>query len=220
MTPAKIVFVMPAGFNNKQHLFNIITPQGTTKTVWFYLYNTATPTVNLLEPLVEVQPDVEIKIKLNRTVLNSVQPEIVQLYSLSDPVWVKNVTELSYNTTKIEFSVKLNSGKYGLRLFDDVYGWFSTTAQTVINVASSGAYTAANKVVSFNGGEVTVIGNNIGDGAVARINGLIGKLVSRTSTSATFSIPKLITPSIQSSLTLATPSILSLGKTWGDSSNW
>jgi hypothetical protein len=52
MSSSRIVFVMPPGFNNKQYLFNIITPQATTKTVSFYLYNSATPTVNLLEPLV------------------------------------------------------------------------------------------------------------------------------------------------------------------------
>lgn len=152
--------------------------------------------------------------------MNTVQPETVQLYSLSDPTWVHNLTEWTYNTTKIEFSVKLNSGRYGLRLFDDVYGWYSTTVQTVLNVASSGAYTVATKVTSFNGGYVTVTGNNVGDGAVAIINGLRGKLMSKTVSTATFIIPKLITPTIQSSLTLAKPSVLSFPQTWGDSANW
>ncbi len=47
----------------------------------------------------------------------------------------------------------LNSGRYGFRLYDDVYGWYQTTATTFLNVSRSGTYTIDNMMLtSYNGG--------------------------------------------------------------------
>jgi hypothetical protein len=53
----------------------------------------------------------------------------------------------------------LNSGKYGFKLYDDIYGWF--TCSGYITVANSGIYSIQNISTSFNGGVFTVTGENI-----------------------------------------------------------
>lgn len=40
---------------------------------------------------------------------------------------------------------------------------------------------------------MTVTGSNIGNGAIVKVAGQVGKLVERTDSSATFAVPKLVT---------------------------
>lgn len=129
----------------------------------------------------------------------------------------------SNTSADLTFSVTLNSGRYGFRLYDDLYGWYQTTATSFLNVAKSGTYSIDNTLLtSFNGGLLKINGTDIGDGAIIKINGLKGKVVSRTSTDATFSIPQLITPVTQTAFNLAKNQTIPLGDKvkWGDSAGW
>ncbi len=96
------------------------------------------------------------------------------------------ITGQTYSSTVINFPVTLKSGKYGFRLYDDTLGWFATTERSVISVSQSGTYTVNPTTSSFNGGVVTVTGTNIGEGAIIKVNNMIGKLIERTDTNAKF----------------------------------
>jgi len=137
-------------------------------------------------------------------------------------LFVYNVPTWTNTTSQLAFNVTLNSGKYGFILYDDVYGWYTTAATSFITVSKSGTYSVTTTQTSFNGGAVTVTGNNIGNGAVLKINGLTGTVVSRTATEAIFNIPALVTLITQTSFTLAKNKTIDLAKTttWGDSPGW
>lgn len=123
----------------------------------------------------------------------------------------------------LTFSVTLNSGRYGFRLYDDLYGWYKTSNTTFLNVSKTGTYSIASAVqTSFNGGLLTITGSDIGDGAFITVNGLRGNVVSRTSANATFAIPALITPASQTAFNLAKNKTIPLGDKakWGDTAGW
>jgi len=144
------------------------------------------------------------------------------LYSITDPSFTYTVTGQTYSSAVINFPVTLNSGKYGFRLYDNDYGYFSTTTRSVLSVSQSGTYTVSLTTVSYNGGLVTVTGNHIGQGAVVKVNGVVGKLAERTDTEAKFHVPKLITQVTQDEFMFAKNETISLkGKTtWGDAPGW
>lgn len=134
-----------------------------------------------------------------------------------------NVATWSNTSSNLTFSVTLNSGRYGFRLYDDVYGWYQTSNTSFLNVTKAGTYSINSTVnTSFNGGLLTIDGSNIGDGAIVKINGYKGKLVSRTSANATFSVPQLVTPISQAAFNLAKNKTIPLGDKvkWGDTAGW
>lgn len=114
----------------------------------------------------------------------------------------------------------MNSGQYGFRLYDNLYGWYTVTGN--INVANSGAYSVAPTTSSFNGGSFTVTGADISRAATISVEGRIGKYLSGDSASATFAVPPLITPLSQTTYNLAPASKLDLNKytLWGDAIGW
>ena len=87
--------------------------------------------------------------------------------------YVYPVTNYTNSSTTITFSVNLGSGKYGFRLYDDVYGYYRCVSTLTVS-ADLTNYTVANSSVSFNGDTVTIQGANIGLGSVIKVNGLIG----------------------------------------------
>jgi hypothetical protein len=91
---------------------------------------------------------------------------------------------------------------------------------TVSKAAS--AYTAASTKTSFNGGVFTVTGDFIGNGATITVNGEKGVILSRTASSATFQVPKLVTPVTQAAFKLAKNQTIDLKDKvkWGDSQGW
>lgn len=121
------------------------------------------------------------------------------------------------------FNVTLNSGKYGFQLFDNVNGWYSLTNTSFLSVSKSIAnYTVIPSLTSFNGGLLTVTGDNIGEGATITINGLKGKVISKTPTEALFALPQLVTPITQTAFKLAKNKTISLNDKvkWGDAVGW
>ncbi len=107
-------------------------------------------------------------------------------------------------------------------MYNDAYGWYSTTERTFLAVSQSGTYTLTPTEVSFNGGVVTVQGNYIGDGAIITVNGIKGTLYERNNTEASFLLPKLVTLKTQEVFNLARNSTISLADktTWADSPGW
>jgi hypothetical protein len=54
-------------------------------------------------------------------------PEKIEIYSLSNPNFIYKVSSWTNSTTQFSFTVTLNSGKYGFKIYDDLYGWYTTT---------------------------------------------------------------------------------------------
>lgn len=194
---------------------------GVVKSIGFSQQTSSTPNVNMLSTPT-ISPNVASTVTLNRTNLATIAPETIQIYSLTNLGYVYDVATWTNTSSQISFSVTLNSGKYGFRLYDDVYGWYSTSATTVLSVSKSGTYTVSPIETSFNGGLITVTGNNIGDGAVIKVNGIKGNVQSRTATTAVFNVPKLVTALTQSSFKLAKNKTIDLSNKvkWGDSIGW
>lgn len=81
----------------------------------------------------------------------------------------------------LSFNVTLATGKYGFRLYDDLYGWYSLTPNSLLSVSKSPTvYTVSKTQTSFNGGVFKITGDYIGDGAMITVNGLKGSLLSKT----------------------------------------
>lgn len=180
MTPGEIDLIVPAGVTGRSYSFSITTPKGVTKSISFTQQTTSTPRVNLTSPTTISANTLSLVI-LNNTILGSTVPEIIELYSLSNPNYVYKVSSWSNSSTLLSFNVTLSSGKYGLRLFDDLYGWYSLTSNTFLSVnKSSTPYSVTNTQTSFNGGVFKITGDYIGDGAVITVNGLKGSLISKT----------------------------------------
>lgn len=159
---------------------------GDTRSISFSQKTTSTPTVNLTSSAT-IPPNNLSLITLNNTILTTVVPEMIEVYSLTNPNFVYEVNSWSNSSSILKFNVTLASGKYGLRLFDDLYGWYSLTSNSFISVSKSSApYSVANTQTSFNGGVFNIAGNYIGDGAVIIVNGLKGSIISKTSNSAVF----------------------------------
>ena len=78
-----------------------------------------------------------------------------------------DVPNWTYLETLINFSVTLNSGKYGFKLYDSLYGWYDTNC--FITVANAGGYSVSSTVSSFNGGSFTVSGANISRAASIKV---------------------------------------------------
>jgi hypothetical protein len=199
MNTTQLVLQVPPGVNGRQFTFSITSPVTTasgapiTKNLGFSQQSSSTPTVNLISTAT-LSPNTATTVTLNRTILNTATPNIIYIYSVSNPAFTYNISSWSYNGTSITFSVTLNSGKYGFKLFNTAYGWYSTSSNSYLSVSSSGTYSASATPASFNGGLFTVTGNNIGDGATITVNGFVGTVQSRTPTQASFNVPQLINP--------------------------
>jgi hypothetical protein len=188
ISPTQITLTVPPGVAGRSYTFSLTTPTGLTKSIGFSQQTAATPKINLISALI-ISPNVVTTVILNNTILGTIIPEKVYIYSISNPDFIYTVTSWTNSSTQLSFNVTLNSGKYGFKLYDDLYGWYNT-ANVVLSVSkSSTSYTISNTQTSFNGGVFTINGDYIGDGATITVNGLKGSVLTRTSTSAIFNVP-------------------------------
>lgn len=152
ISPSEIVLTIPAGSNGRAYSLSITTPMGVTKSISFSQQTASTPKVNLISSPT-IQPNTLSLVTLNNTILPSTLPESIELYSLSNPNFVYTITSWTNSSTLLSFNVTLSSGKYGFRLYDELYGWYSVTANTVLAVAKAATnYIGTNVQTSFNGG--------------------------------------------------------------------
>lgn len=204
ISTTQIVLKVPAGLNGRSYTFSLTTPMAVTKSTGFSQQNSATPNISYVGTPV-IAPNTQTLITLNQTntasaTIKAVVPELVQIYSLSNPSVAFNVPTFTNSTSVITFNVTLNSGMYGFRLFDEIYGWYNSSG-ALLNVTQSNTttYTTSDPVTptSFNGGVVNITGDYIGDGAVITVNGFKSTVLSRTEKYAIFNVPTLVTPSTQ-----------------------
>lgn len=80
-----------------------------------------------------------------------------------------------------------------MRVYYSQYG--NADCSKFINVSAPAAYTTTITTdSSIFGGELTVTGSNINPSAIITVGGFVGKIISQTSSQATFRIPALVTP--------------------------
>jgi len=195
----ELVINLPAVTASTEYVLTIKSPSGSIRTAMFSQTTAATPTVTVVSPTTASASGV-VSVQLNRTASPSAEPEIVQVYSISNPDSIQTITAPTFGASTIDFDVTLKSGRYGFKLYDDVYGWY--TSGDFIDVSKTGAYTVADFTTSFNGGQVVVSGADISEGATVTVNGQVGTFVSSTATDAIFSVPPLVTPSTQAAFKL------------------
>jgi hypothetical protein len=71
-----------------------------------------------------------------------------------------------------------------------------------LQVSASGTYTVARTTSSFNGGILSITGNNISPSGFIKINGVRSNLFNVTTTDAKVQIPPLITTLTQSTFNI------------------
>lgn len=123
MNPTEIVLNLPPTSLStvRSFTFSITNSMGTSKSITFSQSASSTPGVELLSSA-SISSNVATNIILRRTTLNTTYPEKIQLYSVTNPNYVYDVATWTNSSVNLTFSVTLNSGKYGFKLFDDVYG--------------------------------------------------------------------------------------------------
>lgn len=86
MTPTQIVLNLPrAPLNSgRTYTFTIVNSMGTSKSIGLSQSASTTPTVNLVSSAI-VAPNTVTNVILSRTNMNTTYPEIIQLYSVSNP---------------------------------------------------------------------------------------------------------------------------------------
>ncbi len=94
----------------------------------------------------------------------------------------------------ISINHSFKAGRYGCKLYYNVYGW--ADSPDYIDVSAPGVYTASVTASSYLGGRITVTGNEISPQAVIKVGGFVGKAIEVTATQAVFAIPPLITPAV------------------------
>jgi hypothetical protein len=94
---------------------------GTSRSITFSQSASSTPGVELVSAA-SISSNVATNIILRRTTLNTTYPEKIQLYSVTNPNYIYDVATWTNSSVNLTFSVTLNSGRYGFKLFDDVYG--------------------------------------------------------------------------------------------------
>ena len=104
------------------------------------------------------------------------------------------MTSWSYNRSIITFSFNFSAGLYSFRLWFPDYGWANVSKS--IQISSLTNYSALNRNSSFLGGIFVIVGNDISRDAIIKVGGFKGTVISKNSSSATFSIPSIITPNI------------------------
>lgn len=182
---------MPPGTTGRTYSFNLTSPTGVFKATTFTQLNTSTPKAVFNSSVYgTIQPNTETTIVLNNTVVPMAIAKTIQLYSISNPLFVYDVstwttTLITYTdgTTmnQLSFKVTLNSGKYGFRIYDENLGWYTATITLTVQKATGTTYAAVLTSTSFNGGTFKITGDHIGDGATIKVNGVKGTVISRTS---------------------------------------
>jgi len=126
LTTTKIVLKVPGGKDGQIYKLSVISPTGISKTVQFSLSSTKTPTVDLTSTQT-ISPNTQTLISLNRTTMTTTNPTTIQLYSVTNPSFIYTVSSWTNSSTVLTFNVTLNSGGYKFRLYNEIYGWYSTT---------------------------------------------------------------------------------------------
>jgi hypothetical protein len=139
-------------------------------------------------------------------------------YAITIPsaTWTTNGTGSSAVTN---FTATLSAGSYSLIVSTTPNGYIAVTG--TINVLLPTSITTNSQQVSFNGGTFTIAATYLSPVSSLSVNGFTGQLTSYNTSSATYAIPPLVTPTTQTTFNLKTVSLLpnSLFTLFSDTNN-
>lgn len=116
LTTTKIILRVPDGKDGQIYKLSVISPTGVSKTVQFSLSSLKTPTIDMTSTQT-ISPNVQTTISLNRTILPTIIPTSIKLYSTTNPSFVYTVPSWTNTSTVLTFNVTLNSGKYAFKIY-------------------------------------------------------------------------------------------------------
>lgn len=101
------------------------------------------------------------------------------------------------NGSQFNFTANLDSGAYRL-VINSSKGFYNVS--DIVKVKQSGSFTCSSSSVeaSFAGGSLTINGVKISKSSYIKVNGFKGKLLERSSSTAKYEIPKMVTLLTQS----------------------
>jgi hypothetical protein len=210
-------FAVPPLANGAYFYINFITPTQTL-TLSYYAYSIYTPKLNLTSKQV-VNPGLNSISVIRSDTLSSVLIKSIQMVSTIDNT---NIIAISnWTTTNIStytFSATLFSGSYKIVVLTN-YGY--CTVNSTINVAMANGSSILSKKVSFAGDFVTLTGSSLSPSSYITVNGFKGVISSYSSSTITYKVPALSSPTSQASYSLNSVSHIdsSLFGTFSDSNS-
>lgn len=213
-TPSLFEVAIPSTAISLLYSITIKTPLNQVITATYTLSSTYTPSLKILNlTAIASGPSA---ISINRTNLITKTPVSISVYNVLNPSALSPVSSWTYSGTFINFNYNFDAGKYGFVLMYSDYGIGNCINQ--LQVTATASYTNTNAIVSLFGGQMVVSGTDISANAVLRVGGFVGKLISKSSTDATFAVPPLITqatiaqyPSIATEKVITPATIISDG---------
>lgn len=87
LTTTKIVLKVPGGKDGQIYKLSITSPTGISKTVQFSLSTSKTPTIDMISTQT-ISPNTLTSISINRTIMATINPTSIHLYSITNPSYV------------------------------------------------------------------------------------------------------------------------------------
>lgn len=178
----KLELSIPEGVPSQTWVVTISNPVEETFTTTVTQSTSSTPTLNVLTT--SPQSAGSLSIDLNRTNLNSINPNSVQIYNVLDNKVLTDVPTWTTSGTVIRFNSNFKAGQYKFKVYYNGYGW--ADVQGKIDISAPSSYTAATTDSSYAGGKLVVTGANISPQAVIKVGGFVGKALEVLPSSATF----------------------------------
>ena len=107
----------------------------------------------------------------------------------------------SGNGATTTFTETLNSGSYNIQA--DTGNGYIDFGTSTLNVQLPTSLSLSTQQISFNGGSVTIPGNNLSPASYVTVNGFKGMITSYSSSSVTYKVPAFVNPTTQSTFSLS-----------------
>lgn len=181
-SPEELRIKVPAG--TATYSITITDPVKTVSTASFVQQAGSTPLLTL--DTTSTTPGNSFTIGLTQTTVLSASPSKVYVYNILNEDELTEIPsgDLLLNSPYVEFPYTFRTGKYGIKVWYDAYGWGEVSA--FFTVAASADFTASATTSSYLGGQITVSGAFISDKAELSIGGMKGKVISVTDSQAIF----------------------------------
>ncbi len=124
-TPTKLQLSIPAGINSQVHTVTLTNPLQQKSTLTVTQLSTSTPSLTLSLPSPSPLTPGSYTIQLIRqTPFTALTPSSISLYQVNTPNQSTALNGWTYNGNAIVISnVNVKSGKYGLNVYFDGYGY-------------------------------------------------------------------------------------------------
>lgn len=204
-SPTSLTLSLPALPAASTVLISLTTPLGATVSKSISVQSSSTPQLSLASSSSSVAGS--ISFTFTKANLLSASPAYVEVYSLFDGTEIHNVTiPVQAVSSSVAFSAGLPGGLFGFRFYYVQYGF----AQCIDNKSISISKPSIPALVSsYNGREFTITGGGLSSSATISVGGFKTKLSNIGSSSATATVPALVTELTQRQYTLSSPQKLS-----------